>query len=48
VAQAGDVLWVLCSFEMFDALYAGRGKSLEETIEVIATTAERSLRWPIV
>jgi hypothetical protein len=26
---------VLCSFETFDALYAGRSKSLEETIEII-------------
>jgi len=46
MSQAGDVLWVLCSFETFDALYGGRGKSLDETVEVIATTAERSLCRP--
>jgi hypothetical protein len=46
VAEAGDVLWVLCSFETFDALYGGRGRSLEETVEVIAATAERSLCRP--
>ena len=43
VAEAGDVLWVLCSFETFDALYGGRDRSLDETVEVIAATAERSL-----
>ena len=46
VAKAGDVLWVLCSFETFDALYAGRGRSLDEAIEVIAWTAEHALCRP--
>jgi AcrR family transcriptional regulator len=41
--QAGDVLWVLCSFETFDALYTSRGKSLDEAIHLIAWTAEQSL-----
>ncbi len=43
VEQAGDVLWVLCSFETFDALYTDRGKSLDEAIEVTAWTAEQAL-----
>jgi AcrR family transcriptional regulator len=46
VEQAGDVLWVLCSFETFDALYTSRGKSLDEAIEVTAWTAERALCRP--
>jgi AcrR family transcriptional regulator len=44
--QAIDLLWVLCSFETFDALYSDRGKSLEEAIELIAWTAEQSLCRP--
>jgi AcrR family transcriptional regulator len=43
IEQAIDLLWVLCSFETFDALYSDRGKSLEEAIELIAWTAEQSL-----
>ena len=35
VEQANDLLWVLCSFETFDALYTARGKSLDEAIELI-------------
>ena len=41
--DAEDVLWVLTSFESFDLLYAGRGLSLERTIEVLIETAERAL-----
>ncbi|HEX6758949.1 MAG TPA: TetR family transcriptional regulator [Propionibacteriaceae bacterium] len=44
--QAADVLWVLCSFETFDALYTDRDKSLDETIQLIAWTAEQSLCRP--
>jgi len=43
IQQAIDVLWVLCSFETFDALYQGRGGSLDETIELITVAAERVL-----
>jgi AcrR family transcriptional regulator len=43
VKQAEDLLWVLCSFEAFDALYTTRGKSLDETIEAIIWTAEQAL-----
>jgi AcrR family transcriptional regulator len=43
IEQAIDLLWVLCSFETFDALYSDRGKSLEEAIDLIAWTAEQSL-----
>ena len=46
IEQASNVLWVLCSFETFDALYAGRGKSLDEAVELITWTAERSLCQP--
>jgi len=44
--QAADVLWVLCSFETFDTLYTDRGKSLDETIQLIAWMAEQSLCQP--
>jgi AcrR family transcriptional regulator len=46
VNQAVDVLWVLCSFETFDALYSSRGKSLDDAIGVIAWTAEHALCRP--
>jgi hypothetical protein len=46
VAQATDMLWVLCSFETFDALHAGLGKSVDESVEVIVRMAERSLCKP--
>jgi AcrR family transcriptional regulator len=46
VEQAIDLLWVLCSFETFDALYTDRGKSLDEAIQLIAWTAEQSLCRP--
>jgi AcrR family transcriptional regulator len=44
--RATDVLWVGCSFETFDALYTGRGKSLDEAIEIIAWTIEHALCRP--
>jgi AcrR family transcriptional regulator len=48
VEEAADVLWVLCSFEAFDLLYTGRGLSLDDTIELITRTAERTLlRTPL-
>jgi AcrR family transcriptional regulator len=47
VEQASDVLWVLCSFETFDALYADRGKSLDEAIEMITWSAEHALCRPV-
>ena len=43
VDQAADILWMLCSFESFDALYTGRGLPRDEAIALIVTTAERSL-----
>jgi hypothetical protein len=43
VEQASDVLWVLCSFETFDGLHAGRAKSLDEAIELITWSAEHAL-----
>jgi AcrR family transcriptional regulator len=46
IEQAIDLLWVLCSFETFDSLYTDRGKSLDEAVELITWTAERSLCRP--
>ena len=46
VKQAEDLLWVLCGFDTFDALYTARGKSLEEAIEAIVWTAEHALCRP--
>jgi AcrR family transcriptional regulator len=46
VKRAEDLLWVLCSFETFDGLYTARGRSLDETIEVIIWTAEHALCRP--
>lgn len=43
VEQAADVLWMLCSFESFDLLYTGRGLDLDVVVDLIATTAERTL-----
>jgi AcrR family transcriptional regulator len=41
--QAVNVLWMICSFETFDLLYDGRGLSVDEAAELLATTAERAL-----
>ena len=46
IQQATDLLWMLCSFETFDALYTDRGKSLDEAVELIILAAERSLCRP--
>jgi AcrR family transcriptional regulator len=46
IEQAVDLLWVLCSFETFDALYTDRGMSLDEAVQLIAWTAEQSLCRP--
>jgi AcrR family transcriptional regulator len=46
IEQAMDLLWVLCSFETFDALYTDRGMSLDEAVQLIAWTAEQSLCRP--
>lgn len=43
VEEAAHVLWLLTSFDAFDVLYTGRGLSLEAVVEVLTTTAERSL-----
>jgi hypothetical protein len=41
--DAGHVLWVLTSFESFDALYKGRGLSTERAVELLIELAERAL-----
>ena len=43
VEEAAHVLWLLTNFDAFDVLYTGRGLSLEAVVEVLTTTAERSL-----
>jgi AcrR family transcriptional regulator len=43
VDQAAHILWVLCSFDTFDALYTQRGLPLDEAVDQIATMAERTL-----
>jgi hypothetical protein len=43
VAEATDVLWMLCSFECFDLLYDGRGLSVDDTARWLTTTIERTL-----
>jgi AcrR family transcriptional regulator len=46
IEQAMDLLWLLCSFETFDALYTDRDMSLDEAVQLIAWTAEQSLCRP--
>lgn len=43
VAEASDILWVLCSFETFDSLYTGRGLSVQKAAALAISLAERSL-----
>jgi AcrR family transcriptional regulator len=44
--RAADVLWMLTSFDAFDLLYTGRGLPLDEVVEVLTETAERSVCRP--
>ena len=46
VERATDALWMLCSFDTFDSFYSERGKSVDETIELIVDTAERAVCRP--
>jgi AcrR family transcriptional regulator len=41
--RAIDILWVITAFETFDLLYGGRELPVEETAELLTTTAERAL-----
>jgi AcrR family transcriptional regulator len=43
VEDAEHVLWVLTSFESFDALFTGRGLSIDRTVELLVGAAERAL-----
>lgn len=43
VEEAADVLWMLCSFDSFDALHTGRKLSVKRSIELIIKSAERTL-----
>ena len=46
VEAAVDILWVLCSFDSFDALFTGRGLAVDEVVDRLATSAERALCPP--
>ena len=46
VEYAADVLWMLTSFESFDALHTGRGRSVDDVIAMIIRTAEETLCRP--
>ena len=41
--DAAGLLWLLTRFDGFDVLYTGRGLPLDEVVDVLTTTAERSL-----
>jgi hypothetical protein len=43
VEEAADVLWMLASFEAFDALYSGRGLPTDQVARLLVATAERTL-----
>lgn len=43
VETAAHVLWVITSFDSFDSLYTNRRLTLEETVELLVLTAERTL-----
>jgi AcrR family transcriptional regulator len=43
VDEAADVLWMLASFEAFDALYTGRGLAADDVARLLVATAERTL-----
>jgi AcrR family transcriptional regulator len=42
-AQAADLLWLLTSFDSFDALYTGRSLPAEQVAEMLIAAAERTL-----
>ena len=46
VEWATHLLWVLTSFESLDLLVSGRHLSVDDAIEVLVTSAERSLCRP--
>jgi AcrR family transcriptional regulator len=46
VEDAEHVLWMLSSFESFDALYSGRGLTTRRVVELLTETAERALYAP--
>jgi AcrR family transcriptional regulator len=41
--DAGNMLWLLSSFDSFDVLYTGRGLSLDAVVELQTAMAERAL-----
>jgi len=43
VGQATDMLWAICSFDTFDALYTDRQLALDTVTDLIASMAERAL-----
>jgi AcrR family transcriptional regulator len=43
VEDAEHVLWMLTSFDSFDALYTGRGLSIDSTVELLVDTVEHAV-----
>lgn len=43
IEDAANILWVLASFDSFDALYSGRGMTTDDVARMLITMAERSL-----
>jgi AcrR family transcriptional regulator len=43
VEDAEHVLWVLTSFDSFDALYTGRGLSVDRAVELLVDAAEHAV-----
>ena len=43
VEDAANLIWLLASFDAFDLLYTGRGMSVDEIVDLLVGTAERSL-----
>ena len=43
IEDAANILWVLASFDSFDALYSGRGMTTDDVARMLITIAERSL-----
>lgn len=43
VDDAAHTLWVLASFESFDLLHTGRDLDFDSTVDLLTTTAERTL-----
>jgi len=41
--EAADLLWLMASFDSFDALFTGRNLAVDDVARLLAATAERTL-----